>query len=138
MVPKCRMAVLGLTEQRLLRRAGDTVMHYERCLERLENFAESMSVGDRQQDLFGEGFESDEEDFSVENAPPAPKKSCQGRIQFAPLTQVHELTLCRSMTSVKYAGHVMELTNFSLPHVHMVGESSLDGKKCQAAKACKS
>lgn len=75
------MAVLGLTEQRLLRRASEAVPHYGSCLDRLEDFAEAMSVGDRQQDLFGEGFESDEEDASVENAPAPSKKSCQGRIQ---------------------------------------------------------
>lgn len=77
------MAVLGLTEQRMLRRASESVPHYGSCLDRLENFAESMSVGDRQQDLFGEGFDSDEEDVNVENAPPPSKKSCQGRIQYA-------------------------------------------------------
>ena len=77
------MAVLGLTEQRLLRRASEAVPHYGSCLDRLENFAESMSVGDRQQDLFGEGFDSDEEDGNIDTGPITSKKSCQGRIQCA-------------------------------------------------------
>ena len=51
------MAILGLTEQFLLNRAHDAVPHYASSLEMLENYAEAMNVSDRQQELFGEGFE---------------------------------------------------------------------------------
>jgi hypothetical protein len=85
------MAVLGLTEQFLLKRAHEGVPHYRNCLERLENFAEAMSVSDRQQDLFGEGFESDEDDevLPEDNGATQSSKSCQGRIQYALDTRCH-------------------------------------------------
>jgi hypothetical protein len=77
------MAVLGLTEQFLLRRTLESSPHYTLCLERLENFAEAMNVGDRQQDLFGVGFDTDDEEDDPEvEAPPLKKKSCQGRILY--------------------------------------------------------
>jgi hypothetical protein len=82
MTSQCRMAILGLTEQFLLRRVQEGSPHYVHCLEQLENFAEAMAVSHRQQDLFGEEFDSDEEESNDPLGGPAPRKrSAQGRIE---------------------------------------------------------
>lgn len=78
------MAILGLTEQLLLRRAREGTPHYAHCLHQLETFAEALAGGDQEQDLFGEGFESDEEDLEDALAgPPRRAKAAQGRIMCA-------------------------------------------------------
>jgi hypothetical protein len=84
----CRMAILGLTEQFMLNRANEAVPHYVSCLEMLENYAEAMNVSERQQELFGEGFEDDEDARYVEEGAMS-SKACQGRIQY-----VSSLAVC--------------------------------------------
>lgn len=84
------MAALGLTEQGMLRRAHFDTPHYVHCLEQLENHAEALSAGERQQGLFGEGFESDDEEEAVAGigaAPPA-AKAAQGRIMCASSSRI--------------------------------------------------
>jgi hypothetical protein len=78
------MAILGLTEQFMLNRAHEAVPHYVSSLEMLENYAEAMNVSDRQQELFGEGFDDDEEARYVEDGAMS-SKSCHGRIQYVSL-----------------------------------------------------
>jgi hypothetical protein len=61
------------------------------CLEQLENHAEALAAGERQQALFGEGFDSDDEEeaTSAIGAGPPAAKSAQGRIMCALLSQQH-------------------------------------------------
>jgi hypothetical protein len=82
------MAALGLTEQGMLRRAHLDTPHYVHCLEQLENHAEALAAGERQQALFGEGFDSDDEEeaTSAIGAGPPAAKSAQGRIMCALLS----------------------------------------------------
>ena len=77
------MAILGLTEQFMLNRAHEAVPHYASSLEMLENYAEAMNVSDRHQELFGEGFE-DDDDARIGEDGTLSSKSCQGRIQCDP------------------------------------------------------
>lgn len=77
----CRMAVLGLTEQLLLRRAHAASPHYVHAHAQLEAFCEELSAGDREQGLFDEEFGSDEEEDL--NAPRVRGRSAQGRIRCA-------------------------------------------------------
>lgn len=67
----------------MLNRAHEAVPHYSSSLEMLENYAEAMNVSDRQQELFGEGFEDDEDARYGEDGAVS-SKSCQGRIQYVP------------------------------------------------------
>jgi hypothetical protein len=80
------MAILGLTEQYMLNRANEAVPHYAQSLEVLENYAEAMNASDRQQELFGEGFEDDEDGRYGEDGAMT-SKSCHGRIQCVPVAR---------------------------------------------------
>lgn len=66
----------------MLNRADEAVPHYASSLEQLQNYAEAMNVSDRNQELFGEGFEDDEDSRTGEEGAMS-TKACQGRIQYA-------------------------------------------------------
>jgi hypothetical protein len=102
------MAVVGLTEQLMLRRVREDTPHYVRCREQLETFVEAMAANDQEQGLWNEEFESDEEDDDV-LGPGKRKRAAQGRIQYALLLPsfiwgfAAHSTLSRSQCST---GHV--------------------------------
>jgi hypothetical protein len=76
------MAVVALTEQLMLHRVREDTKHYVQCREQLKTFVEAMSANDREQGLWNEEFESDDEDDDV-LGPGKRKRIAQGRIQYA-------------------------------------------------------
>lgn len=76
----CRLAILGLTEQLLLRRVHEDTPHYRRSRDRLEAYVEEQKASE-QQDFFGNGFDSDDEDDPTMGRATAPAP--QGRIMCA-------------------------------------------------------
>jgi len=116
------MAILGVTEQALLRRVLDATPHHTQCMRDLETFVAELDLDDRQQDLCGEGFESDEDEGAGHAAP---LKAPQGVIRCAAAAGKEECSGGRDACAAPSRGRGVLLRASQRAQAPRWGESEL-------------